>query len=128
MEAGGPFDVVIASDVAALPYADAYDALVETFYRLTTRKGADDEASSHRIPSGCVYLCSKFRHFSETNTFLPLFKKYFNVVALAEEESIHPDFRHGNISMEGLETYTIYIAEPKNCIDIDNEKVRGVPN
>lgn len=105
----GCYDVIIASDVAALPYAESYASLVKTMYDLTTSPCI----SNGRIPTGVVYLCSKLRHFSETDSFLPLFKNYFYVTKLPEEESIHPDFRADSNLNSATEQYDIFRAVPK---------------
>lgn len=72
------FDVIIASDVAALPYAEHFDLLLETFIKLLS-------------PSGFVYLSYQRRH-SEEDLFFQKVNKYFNVIQCSKD-NIHKDFR-----------------------------------
>ena len=84
---GGACEVLIASDVAAVPYRAAYTALIQTMYDLTTREATETETkveletvvegrtcTARRVPFGSVVLCSKLRHSSETDEFFPLFE------------------------------------------------------
>jgi hypothetical protein len=61
----GRADIILASDVAALPYAHAYDALIDTMYTLCK-------------PGGCVYLTYQRRHASEDDFFVR-FRERFDV-------------------------------------------------
>lgn len=75
-------DVILAADVAALPYAAAYGALVQTFSDLLTDQGI-------------VLLCYQRRHASE-DEFFELLSKIFHVERL-HRSSIHEDFRSSPI-------------------------------
>ena len=95
----GDIDVVIASDVAALPYASAYTSLINTMYDLTT--ATPTATGVPRQPTGIIYLCSKLRHVSETDDFLPLFNTFFHVTKLPAHVWLHPDFMN-DIGIEGI--------------------------
>lgn len=66
-------DVIIASDVAALPYAESFHKLVETMCTFCK-------------PSGFVLLVYQQRH-SEENTFFSLFSSKFHVTQVQRTES-----------------------------------------
>jgi predicted nicotinamide N-methyase len=79
----GPIDVIIASDVVALPYKDAYDALLQTF---------DDLSDSHTE----IFLCYQRRHKSETTFFTALQERF--AVEEVDKEHMHPDFRNNPVT------------------------------
>ncbi len=72
------YDLVVASDVAALPYEEHYGNLVETLYQL-----------SHK--DSILLLCFQRRHSSE-DRFFELLKTRFNFRKVARSD-LHNDFR-----------------------------------
>ena len=75
------FDFIILSDVVALVYTEAFDALLQTLEELSNENTV-------------IYLCYQKRHFTE-NIFFEKLKdsKKYDVKKLPRS-SIHQDFRH----------------------------------
>ena len=78
-----PIDVILASDVVALPYKDAYEALLQTFSDLSER---DTQ----------IWLCYQRRHKSEVEFFSALEERF--AMELVDKEHMHPDFRNNTVS------------------------------
>lgn len=81
---GGEIDVILASDVVALPYREAYEALLDTF----------DALSTPQVTT--IYLCYQRRHKSEDDFFTALYSRCH--VEEVEKEHIHEDFRENAVS------------------------------
>eukprot|EP00968_Pinguiococcus_pyrenoidosus_P017548 scaffold1747_cov251-Pinguiococcus_pyrenoidosus.AAC.21 len=81
----GPFDVVLAADVAAVPYEEAYEALVQSLLSLVS-------------PEGHVYLAYQRRHASE-DAFFERLRQAFKEVEDLGREALHEDFRDSPISV-----------------------------
>ena len=77
--AGDAFDVIVAADVVAVPYLDAFDALIDTFQALSD-------------PHTVILLAYTKRHFSEETFFVKLAQRGFACIALPATE-VHADFR-----------------------------------
>ena len=75
--APGGFDVVVAADVVACPYADAFEPLLRTLDALSA-------------PATLVLLAFQRRHHSETR-FFELCAARFEISRVAPAE-LHPDF------------------------------------
>ena len=73
------FDVIVAADVVAVPYLDAFDALIDTFQALSD-------------PHTVILLAYTKRHFSEETFFVKLAQRGFACIALPATE-VHADFR-----------------------------------
>ncbi len=76
--ANSKYDLVVASDVAALPYEEHYGSLVDTLYKL-----------SHK--DSLLLLCYQRRHSSESR-FFDLLKTKFNFHKVPRSD-LHKDFR-----------------------------------
>ena len=72
------YDVAIASDVAALPYVEFFDQLINTLLQLVK-------------PDGVVYLSYQRRHIEE-DLFFEKAKSHFNFIQLPKD-NIHKDFK-----------------------------------
>lgn len=92
---GGPWDVILGSDIAALPYASAHDDLVQTIVSLAERGQTTAEPSSHGV---VVLLAYKRRHASEGAFFEALERYVGSGVELGESE-LHPDFKSAGITL-----------------------------
>lgn len=75
---GGPFDVVLAADVAAVPYAHHLEALVRAFREMT-------------VPGGVAFLAYQPRHGLERKFFHRL-RQHMEVEEVPRAH-LHPDFR-----------------------------------
>ena len=99
----GKFDVVLAADVAAVPYEDAYEQLVLSLKALVAEGGQ-------------VLLAYQRRHASE-DRFFELLRGAFEVRELPRE-ALHRDFRDSRISlfaMDGAAAEERDETEVKNC-------------
>lgn len=84
-------DVVLAADVAALPYTEYYKDLVDTMKSLCN-------------PSGFILLAYERRHVSEDN-FFEIAREHFEIIRLSRS-SIHPDFQSRPVHLYKLKTKT----------------------
>ena len=89
----GLFDVLLAADVAALPYAEAFDSLIYTMKKVLR-------------PGGLVIFCEQRRNEIEER-FMQLIKNQFSVVEIDKKQK-HADF----VSNENIK---IYLATPLLC-------------
>ena len=82
------FDVVLAADVVAYPYKEAFGPLVETFEALASERTV-------------IYLCYQRRHRVEDEFFEKLKRHNFHTEAV-ERDFIHPDFRSNPVCMVSI--------------------------
>ena len=72
-------DVIVASDIIALPYEEAFIELLQTLIKLATK-------------STVIVISYHQRHAEIENKCFSLLKKYFSIDILERSASIHPDF------------------------------------
>ena len=72
-------DVIVASDIIALPYEEAFVELLQTLSKLATK-------------STVIVISYHQRHAEIENKCFSLLKKYFSIDILERSASIHPDF------------------------------------
>lgn len=83
-------DLVVAADVVAPPYEEAYDALIDTMAVLSEVVRKED---GRVAPAVHVVLAYQARHGSEQRFFRRLTRRGFRVVRPVAREELHRDFR-----------------------------------
>lgn len=105
---GGGWDVVLGSDIAALPYASAYGDLLRTIVSLVSSKpdvGEGAEGNEGRFRQVTVLLAHKRRHVSEEAFFEELEERLGGEKSVRKTggEDIHADFRGMGIRLHIFE-------------------------
>ena len=93
-------DVILGADVAACPYEEAYQALVDTCVRLQP---------GDRGSAAPLWLCYKARQASEAGFFDRLHRR-FRMDEEVPPNEFHPDFRRGD-GASARQTYSSSRAE-----------------
>lgn len=83
-------DIVIAADVAALPYEHAYTELLHTCRELCRPHHSDTESPD-------MLLAYRRRHYTETQFFEQLENSFH--IERVPQESMHEDFSDGTIDI-----------------------------